>query len=224
MKKKAAKAKTTALTRSATAPDAAFGEVLHLIQAAKQRAYQAVNAELVALYWQVGEYISRKLASAEWGDGIVDELARFLAQTQPGLRGFTRPNLFRMRQFYEAYRGNEIVSPLLRQLPWTHHMIILSQSKMEEEREFYIRLAMHEKWSSRELERQFRLGRFARTVLNPPKVSPAMTQIHPEALNIFKDAYALEFLGRRTQAQPQKRASMKFPAKRKQPQPERTEF
>jgi predicted nuclease of restriction endonuclease-like (RecB) superfamily len=97
--------------------------------------------------------------------------------------------------FYEAYRDNAIVSALLRQLPWTHHMIILGQSKTEEEREFYIRLAIHEKWSSRELERQFRTGRFARTVLNPPKVSPLLTQLHPEAVNIFKDAYSLEFLG-----------------------------
>lgn len=75
-----------------------------------------MNSELVSLYWQVGEYISRKLESAEWGDKVVDELARYLARTQPGLKGFTRPNLFRMRQFYEAYRDLPIVSPLVRQL------------------------------------------------------------------------------------------------------------
>jgi hypothetical protein len=57
----------------------------------------------VGLYWQVGEHISRKLASAEWGDGVVDELAAEIARKHPGMRGFTRPNLFRMRQFYEAY-------------------------------------------------------------------------------------------------------------------------
>jgi hypothetical protein len=60
-------------------------------------AYQAVNAELVSLYWQLGEYISRKIAKAEWGDGVVEELASSLAWRFPGLRGFTRPNLFRMR-------------------------------------------------------------------------------------------------------------------------------
>lgn len=164
-------------------------------KSARQRAYQAVNAELVTLYWQVGEYISRKLESAEWGDGVVDELARFLARTQPGLRGFTRRNLFRMRQLYECYREHAIVSALLTQLPWTHQLLIFSYAKGEEEREFYIRLAIHEKWSSRELERQFRSARFERTVLNPPKVSPLVRQLHPEALNIFKDAYVLEFLG-----------------------------
>jgi len=195
MKKKSSpQPKCTLVKIFPAAANRAFGEVLHLIQSARQRAYQGVNSELVTLYWQVGEYISRKLTSAEWGDGVVDELAHYLARTQPGLRGFTRPNLFRMKQFYEAYRENEIVSALLRQLPWTHHLIILGQSKMEVEREFYIRLAIHEKWSSRELERQFRTGRFERTILHPIKVTPLVRQLHPEALNIFKDTYTLEFL------------------------------
>jgi predicted nuclease of restriction endonuclease-like (RecB) superfamily len=172
-----------------------FDEILSLIQAARQRAFQAVNVELIDLYWQVGQTISRKIEAAEWGDGVVDQLADFLARTQPGLKGFTRRNLFRMRQFYDAYREHEIVSPLLRQLPWTHNLIILSQSKRPEEREFYLRLATQEQWSKRELERQFRAGLFERAVLNPPKVSPLVSQIHPEAISIFKDSYVLEFLG-----------------------------
>jgi hypothetical protein len=117
--------------------DPGFVAVRNLIQNARRQALQAVNTELVGLYWQVGEYISRKLASAEWGDGVVDELARYLARTQPGLKGFTRPNLFRMRQLYETYVGDEKVSALLRQLPWTHNLIILSQAKRPEERELY---------------------------------------------------------------------------------------
>ena len=67
----------------------------------------------------MGEYISGKLKSAAWGDGVVAELARFLARTQPSLRGFTRASLFRMRQFFDAYNGDAIVAALLRQLPWT---------------------------------------------------------------------------------------------------------
>ena len=86
-------------------PTQQFDEVLALIEAARARAYQAVNTELVGLYWQLGEYISGKIASAEWGDGVVDELAAAIAREYPGMRGYTRRNLFRMRQFYEAYRG-----------------------------------------------------------------------------------------------------------------------
>jgi predicted nuclease of restriction endonuclease-like (RecB) superfamily len=174
---------------------AGFEEILTLIQSARQRAYQAVNLELIDLYWQVGRTISRKIEAAEWGDGVVDQLAAYLGRTQPGLKGFSRQNIFRMRQFYETYHDNEIVSPLVRQLSWTHNLIILSQSKRPEEREFYLRLAARESWSKRELERQFRTALFERTVLDPPKVTAVLTQIHPEALSIFKDSYVLEFLG-----------------------------
>lgn len=171
-----------------------FSEVVHLITAARQHAYQAVNTTLIDLYWQVGAYISNKIKAAEWGDGVVDALAKHLALTQPNLKGFTRPNLFRMRQFYETYQGDQIVSALLRQLPWTHNLIILSRSKHPEEREFYLRMAVQEKWSSRELERQFTTALFERVILNPVKVSPAVTQLHPDALCVFKDSYIVDFL------------------------------
>lgn len=112
---------------------------------------------------------------------MVALLAAHLAQTQSGLRGVTARNLFRMRQFYEAYRDDEKVSALLRQLPWTHNLIILNQNKRPEEREFYLRLATQEKWSSRELERQFKTALFERTVLHPTKVSAVLSQMHPVA-------------------------------------------
>jgi DUF1016 N-terminal domain len=84
-----------------------FLEVARLIAAARERAVHAVNTELIDLYREVGAIISRKIEAAEWGDGVVDQLASFIARTQPGLRGFTRANLFRMRQFYEIYRNDE---------------------------------------------------------------------------------------------------------------------
>ena len=171
-----------------------FAEIASLIATARQRAVQAVNTALIDLYWQIGERISRKIAASEWGDGVVTQLAQYLARTQPGLRGFTRANLFRMRQFYETYNDDQLVSPLVRQLPWTHHLIILNQSKRPEEREFYMRLAVQEQWSKRQLERQFKATLFERTVLNPVKVSAVLSQIHPHAAAAFKDSYLLEFL------------------------------
>ncbi len=183
---------TTPLTAKANQDD--FAEITQLIARSRQRAVQAVNTALIELYWQVGQIISRKIAGAEWGDGVVAQLAEHLARSQPGLRGFTRPNLFRMRQFYEAYQGDAIVSALLRQLPWTQNLIILNQCKRSEEREFYLRLAIREKWSSRELERQLKTALFERTVLSPAKASAVLSQIHPDALSIFKDSYMVEFL------------------------------
>lgn len=181
--------------REATVRAGEFKGVLALIEAARRRAYQAVDAELVGLYWQLGEYISRKIESAQWGDGVVDELAAAIPRRYPGLRGYTRRNLFRMRQFYVTYRSNEKVSSLLTQLPWTHHLILLSQTKHAEEREFYMLAAIRQRWTTRELERQISSGAALRAAPRRKKVSPAMTQIHPAAEDEFKDAYSLEFLG-----------------------------
>ncbi len=195
--------KTVAKSAKATPPrpkvtdfdEATFAEISKLISDSRAHALLSVNTVLIDLYWNIGEIISRKISAAEWGDGVVAQLAGYIARTQPALRGFTRSNLFRMRQFYETYREDKKVAPLVRQLPWSHHLIILGQSKRPEEREFYLRIAVQERWSKRELERQVNSALFARVVLSPPKVSPAVRQLHPEALSIFKDAYNLEFLG-----------------------------
>lgn len=177
-----------------TIPEPDFTEVLQLISSARQRAYQIVNTTLIDLYWQVGAYISNKLRAAEWGDGVITQLAQHLAVTQPNLQGFTRVNLFRMRQFYEAYHDDPIVSPLVRQLPWTHNLIILNRSKCPEEREFYLQIAIRERWSKRELERQFNGGLFERMVLNPARLSPVLRETQPHAFNVFKDTYVVDFL------------------------------
>jgi predicted nuclease of restriction endonuclease-like (RecB) superfamily len=137
---------------------AQFDEVVALIEAARGRAYHAVNTELVSLYWQLGEYINRKIANAEWGDGVVEQLAGELARRYPGQRGFTSRNLFRMRQFFEAYRANEKLSPLVTQLPWTHHLIILSQARPVEAREHYILAAIDQRCRSASWERQIQTG------------------------------------------------------------------
>ena len=174
--------------------EATFREVVGLIQDARGRALQAVNTELVDLYWQVGEFISGKIETAAWGEGVADELARFIARRHPDIKGFTRRSLFRMRQFFDTYRRETKVAPLVRQLPWTHNLLILSKCKRVEEREFYLRLAVSEKWGSRELERQLNGALFERAVLAPPKVSALLTQLHPAAGSVFKDTYLLDFL------------------------------
>jgi predicted nuclease of restriction endonuclease-like (RecB) superfamily len=198
MPRKARETKTRTTTVGATGDAAlveSFESIVRLIDAARHRAHQAVNVALIELYWQIGERIGRKIAAAEWGEGVVDRLATHIARSQPGLRGFNRRNLFRMRQFYEAYASPELVSALLTQVFWTHPLIILGQGRTPEEREFYLRLAAREKWSSRELERQIKLALYERAVAQPPKVSAALTQTRPEAAGVFKDAYMLDFLG-----------------------------
>lgn len=188
------KTRSAAATISTARHERAFREVLALIEQARQRAFQAVNTALISLYWQVGEYISRKLESAVWGDGVVDELARYLKRHHPEIKGFARPNLFRMRRFYEVYRRDTKVSTLLRQLSWSHNPLIFSRCKRSEAREFYLRLATDRRWSYRQLEREMDACLFERAVLNPPKVSTVLRQLHPAAETIFRDSYLFDFL------------------------------
>ena len=174
---------------------AGFDPVVQLIKEAQQNAALAVNTQLIGLYWQVGAYISQKLERAEWGDSVVEQLANHIAITQPGLRGFTRRNLFRMRQFYETYKEDEnFVSALLTQMPWTHHLMLLSQCKSLAEREFYMRNTIAQKWSSRELNRQLESALFERMVIRPAKLSPALQERVAGVADVFKDAYYIEFL------------------------------
>ena len=183
---------TRALRR--TDDETSFREVVGLIEQAREHALRTVNTALIDLYWQVGEYISRKLESAAWGEGVVDLLADYIARQHPDIKGFSRASLFRMRQFFETYRDDKKVAALLRQISWTHNLMILGRCKRPEEREFYLRLCSKERWSSRELDRQLSRALFERAILSPPKVSALLTQLHPESPAIFKDTYLLDFL------------------------------
>src|SRR5271155_5002241 len=108
-----------------------------------------------------------------------------------------------MMRFYETYRAAPKLSPLVRELSWTHNLLILTRCKREEEREFYLRVCHRERWGKRELERQLAGALFERTVLNPPKLAPAVRELHPEAGDVFKYTYLIridefqpEYLGK----------------------------
>jgi hypothetical protein len=90
--------------RATKQDEATFAEVVRLIAASREKAFQTVNTELIDLYWQVGATISRKIKTAEWGDGVVERLAAYIANTQPGLRGFTQAGSRRLGGFIERPR------------------------------------------------------------------------------------------------------------------------
>ena len=100
-----------------------------------------------------------------------------------------------MRQFFETYRDQPILSPLLRELPWSSNLHILSRSKRPEECEFYLKMASRNHWQVREVARQMDAGLFERSLLHPPKLSTVLRELHPQAADFFKDIYSLEFLG-----------------------------
>ena len=172
-----------------------FVEVLGHIQQARQRVLAQANTALIDLYWRIGQTLSQKVARAGWGKGVVTELAHYIAQADPTLKGFSDKNLWRMKQFYEAYGDDEKLSPLLRELPWSHNLAIFSRCKTAEERQFYLALAAKEKYTFRELDRQISASYFERTVAAPAKLSTALRAMRPTIGQGFKDRYVLEFLG-----------------------------
>ncbi len=171
-----------------------FLPIVSLIQSARERALLTVNTQLIDLYWNIGKYISKKIKSSEWGESIVKDLAIFIAKKCPHLRGYSDKNLWRMKQFYEAYSQEPKLSPLVRELSWTHNLIILARAKSIEEREFYLRLSIGEHYSKRELERQLDSGYFERSMISEKKLSPLVRQYRPELTNLFKDTYIVDFL------------------------------
>ena len=197
------------MTRLKKNPIIEFEQIVFLIDDARSRAFYKVNEELVLLYFKVGSIVSRKVKEGNWGEDTVEDLAQFIGNKYPGLQGFNRRGLYRMKQFYEVYTSPSFVSPavtqmqnadsesiafmspLVTQISWTHHLLILSKTKTAEEKLFYIHHCIKDKLSKRELERQLNAAVFERTVLANKKVSPVVTQL-PQG--IFKDPYIFEFL------------------------------
>jgi predicted nuclease of restriction endonuclease-like (RecB) superfamily len=171
-----------------------FTDIIQLIKQSRTKAIKAVNTELIDLYWNIGEYIHKRVESAEWGQSVVKELAEYLQRNEPDLKGFSDKNLWRMKQFYEIYKDFPKLSALLREISWTNNLTILGRAKTIEEKEFYLRLCIREKYSSRELERQISSGIFERTMIGNLKLSAAVREIHPDIENTFKDSYIFDFL------------------------------
>ena len=177
-------------------PAEQFDAVVHLIQQAQAKVLYAANTTLIELYWQVGAYLSQKIESAQWGDAVIPQLAEYIAHNYPEIKGFSDKNLWRMKQFYETYRNaDEKLSPLVREINWTNNLIILSRTKSEEERAFYLQYCVKERLSKRELERQIDSALYERSMLEQPKLSPVLREIAPEAKQVFRDQYVMEFIG-----------------------------
>ena len=171
-----------------------FGHVIDIIESAKERAFRKVNEELILMYRDIGEYISIQSEKTEYGDSFVQKLADFFATNYPDLKGFNRRGLYRMKQFYELYKDDEIVSTLLTQLSWSNHLKIMSACKTMEERIFYMHMCVKERYSARELERQIDSAYYERYMLSQQPVTTAIEEAKRATGNIFLDNYVLDFL------------------------------
>lgn len=161
------------------------------IDLARQSVYAHANLTLMHLYWDIGRILSEKVSSTGWGKSVVSELASFISTKMPDAKGFSDKNLWRMKQFYEMYEGDEKLSPLVREISWTNNITIMSRCKTNEERLYYLNLCRSEKLTKRELERQIDAAQYERSLISP-KLSPMVREKNAET---FRDTYVLEFLG-----------------------------
>ena len=168
------------------------GNLIKIIENSRNNALRRVNEELIQMYWKVGEYLSKESKNTAFGDDYINSIAKEIQSAFPGIKGFTRRGLYRMKQFYEMYCEDEFVSALLTQISWTNHLMIMSKAKTVEERHFYITLCVQESYSSRELERQIESSYYERYMLSKEKILPEPIKGLKE--NPFLDSYVIEFL------------------------------
>ena len=170
----------------------AAGNLIQIISKSRQNALKKVNEELIQMYWKVGEYLSTESSKASFGDAYVDTVAEEIQNAFPGIKGFNRRGLYRMKKFYETYADDEFVTTLLSQISWSNHLAIISKAKTPEERHFYITLCIKEDYSARELSRQIDSGYYERYMLSREKLLPEPIKGLKE--NPFLDSYVIEFL------------------------------
>lgn len=181
--------------------DMNFDEIIKIVETRKSNAFRKVNEETIKMYWEFGEYVSNRLVDSEWGEKIVTRLAEFMQKNYPTLQGFNKRGLYRMKQFYETYKDYpEIVSTLLTQINWSSHIALLSGTKTIEQKEFYIKLAVKENYSTRELTRQISSSYYERYMLSDGKAPTSTIKLvnEDEVPNTrLLDTYTLEFLNLR---------------------------
>ncbi len=115
-------------------------EVKARVRSAQYAALKAVNTELVGLYCDIGRMIVDQQTDAEHGSAIAEQLSNDLRDEFPGISGFSRRNVFYMREFYLLYRDDQRVQPLVAQIGWTHNLAIFQRCKDPLERALIARI------------------------------------------------------------------------------------
>ena len=171
-------------------------EVKARIRSAQYQALRAVNNELLALYWDLGESIHQKQEVLGWGKAVVQTLAADLQAEFPGQNGFSAANLWLMRQFYTEYRSRPILEPLVREISWAKNVLIMKRCKDDLEREFYIRATARFGWTKAILQHQIDNQSYSRYLLNQTNFDQTVRpEIKAQAMLAVKDHYTFDFLG-----------------------------
>ncbi|MBN3888626.1 MAG: DUF1016 domain-containing protein [Nostoc sp. JL31] len=170
-------------------------EIKQRIRSAQYEALKAVNREMINLYWDIGQIIVTQQQGASWGKSVVEQLAKDLQAEFPGISGFSAANLWQMRLFYESYVNNEKLALMVREIGWSHNLVIVEKCKDDLEREFYIRMTRKFGWTKNVLIHQIENQTYEKTLLNQTnfdKTVPA--EIRNQLKLAVKNEYTFDFL------------------------------
>ena len=170
-------------------------EVKKRVRSAQYAALKAVNTELVGLYWDIGRMIVERQAGETWGKAVVQQLAGDLQREFPGVSGFSTSNLWRMKRFFEEYQGVEKLAPLVREIGWSHNIVIMERCSDLMEREFYIRMTRKFGWSKKVLTHQVKNQSYEKSLLGQTNFDQVLTpELRAQAKLALKDEYTFDFL------------------------------
>ena len=174
---------------------AAFEAIKKRVRAAQYDALKAVNRELITLYWDIGGIIVIRQKSAAWGRSVVAQVAADLQQEFPGISGFSASNLWRMRGFYRTYAQDEKLAPMVREIGWSHNIIIMEKCRDPRQREFYIRMTAKFGWTKNILALRIQDQTYEKTLLCQTNFEKNLPDpVRNQAKLAVRDEYTFDFL------------------------------
>jgi predicted nuclease of restriction endonuclease-like (RecB) superfamily len=165
------------------------------VQESQHKTLRQVNNELISLYWSIGKTIAEKQQQYNWGKSIVETLSKDLQKEFVGVKGFSSQNLWYMRQFFLEYKDNKRLQPLVGEISWTKHIIIMSKCKDDLEREFYIRMTRKYGWTKSVLTHQIEGNAYQSFLNNQTNFDKALEDRYKHQAKLaVKDSYSFDFL------------------------------
>lgn len=172
-----------------------LAEIKERVRSAQYDALRSVNKELIALYWDIGRLIVERQEKYEWGKSVVENLAKDLQKEFPGIHGYSKDNLWRMRKFYLQYKDNEKLAPMVQEIGWAHNIVIIENCNDDLEREFYIRMTRKFGWTKNVLIHQIENQSYEKTLLGQTNFNKALTpKLRAQAKLAVRDEYTFDFL------------------------------
>ena len=171
-------------------------EITSRIRSAQYEALKAVNKEMIALYWEIGRRITEQQAALGWGKSVVENLSRDIQKEFPGIKGFGVSNMWDMARFYAEYRSNEILQPLVGEISWSKHIVILTKCKETRQRQFYILSTKKYGWTKDVLINKIEAKTYENYLLGQSNFDTTLPEkIKGQAILALKDEYTFDLVG-----------------------------